>query len=469
KDQAVWPSRVNPGVNRGYQPQQLRSDGTLATFTAACGTWIYRGDQFPSEFENSAFVCEPSANLIRNQRILDQGGLLTSTNGFVEREFLTSTDERFRPVNLFEGPDGALYIVNFERGIIQHKIYMTTYLRKQVEARGLDKPLDRGRIYRVVAKGRPTGRRSTLGKASPAELVQGLASPSGWWRDTAQRLLVTRADAGVAPALTEAVTSAPDPRTRLQALWTLEGLGRVTTQLVDRALHDPHPKVRLAGLRVAEPLLLASAGPSGAPLRRQVLRSLSNGSTEVRVQAALSLGLIAWDPEVRGALQQVHDSTGSENLKAAAALGLGLLDPPKPSATPAGPALSSAEQKRFDAGKEVFSLACAACHQPHGLGQEGLAPPLVGSDWVAGPPARIVRIVLHGLRGPITVKGQVYQLEMPTLGVLTDEQIALAISYVRREWGHQYPPVEPALVKQIREATSTREEAWTVPELLRYQ
>jgi glucose/arabinose dehydrogenase/mono/diheme cytochrome c family protein len=466
---AVWPGRINPGVNRGYQPKQLRDDGTLATFTAACGTWVYRGDQFPEDYRGAAFVCEPSANLIRCERLADQGGRVTGSNALGEREFLTSTDERFRPVNLLDGPDGALYIVNFERGIIQHRIYMTTYLRKQVEARGLDKPLDHGRIYRVVHKGRSPGRRPSLSKATAAELVQELNSPSGWWRDTAQRLLIERAEKSAVPALEELAAGARDPRSRVQALWTLEGLGRVTTQAVARAIHDPHPKVRLTGLRVAEPLLRASAGPAGAGLRRMLLKVLENGSTEVRVQAALTLGTIAWDPEVRSALQQAHDMTASAWVKSAAALGLGLLDPPKQPSTPAGPPMSAEEQKRFESGKAVFNMACAACHQPHGLGQEGLAPPLVGSEWVAGPPTRLVRIVLHGLRGPITVKGQSFQLEMPTLGVLEDEQIALALSYVRREWGHNYPPVETALVKQIREATSKREDAWTVPDLLRVQ
>ena len=101
------------------------------------------------------------------------------------------------------------------------------------------------------------------------------------------------------------------------------------------------------------------------------------------------------------------------------------------------------------------------------MGQEGLAPPLAQSEWVAGSPQRLVRIVLQGLRGPIKVKGQAYELDMPALSVLTDEQIAAVLTYVRREWNHTFSAVSPAMVKQIREATTSREDAWTSADLLK--
>jgi mono/diheme cytochrome c family protein len=101
------------------------------------------------------------------------------------------------------------------------------------------------------------------------------------------------------------------------------------------------------------------------------------------------------------------------------------------------------------------------------MGQEGLAPGLVGTDWVAASPERLIRIILHGLRGPIKVKDQTYELDMPSLGVLDDEQIAAVLTYVRREWGHTYSAVTPGLVKKVREETAKREDAWTEPELLK--
>ena len=115
----------------------------------------------------------------------------------------------------------------------------------------------------------------------------------------------------------------------------------------------------------------------------------------------------------------------------------------------------------------MYEATCIACHQPHGLGQDGLAPPLVGSEWVAGSDQRLARIVLHGVRGPIKVKKQTYELDMPSLGILDDDQIAGILTYVRREWGHGFAPVDPATVKKVRDETAKREDAWTEAELLK--
>jgi glucose/arabinose dehydrogenase len=118
-------------VNRGYQKKILR-DGKLVEFTAACGPVIYRGDNFPPDFRGNAFVAEPSANLIRRNILVEKEAIVTATNAYEKAEFLASTDERFRPVNLSNGPDGALYVVDMSHGIIQHRNYITTFLRRQI-------------------------------------------------------------------------------------------------------------------------------------------------------------------------------------------------------------------------------------------------------------------------------------------------------------------------------------------------
>src|SRR5690606_8852931 len=105
----------------------------LKTVTAACGPMIYRGARFPEEFAGNAFICEPSGNLVKRVIVSPtDDGSLRARNAYPESEFVTSTDERFRPVNAYNGPDGAIYLVDFYRGIIQHRIFMTTYLMKQV-------------------------------------------------------------------------------------------------------------------------------------------------------------------------------------------------------------------------------------------------------------------------------------------------------------------------------------------------
>ena len=129
--------------------------------------------------------------------------------------------------------------------------------------------------------------------------------------------------------------------------------------------------------------------------------------------------------------------------------------------------LTTAQQNRFDAGKALYSATCAACHQPHGLGLEGVAPPLADSEWVTGPVGRLGRIAINGVRGPIRVGDRRFGLEMPALGVLDDEQLASIFTYIRREWGHAASPVDADVVKQIRTTIAGRQDAWTEAELLK--
>ena len=250
--QVTYPVRVNPGVNRGYQTGVLKEDGRLAKFTAACGPVVYRGDNFPAEFLGNAFVCEPSANLIKRNMLTEQDGIVTGQFAYPDSEFLTSTDERFRPVNAYNGPDGALYLVDMYRGLIQHRIYLTTYLRGQIESRNLQAPVNLGRIYRVVHEGKSLNRAPKMAAASSAELVKALEHPNGWVRDTAQRLLVEKRDASAASALKQLALAAKPVTTRLHAWWTLDGLGQLDVGAIRGALasgYSPGSKMASQSLR----------------------------------------------------------------------------------------------------------------------------------------------------------------------------------------------------------------------------
>ena len=120
-----------------------------------------------------------------------------------------------------------------------------------------------------------------------------------------------------------------------------------------------------------------------------------------------------------------------------------------------------------DAGRVQFEAYCAACHQPDGSGGVGGGPPLAESSWVRGPESRLIRIVLHGLRGPIEVAGETYDREMLSFGqVISDEQIASLLTYVRSRWGRIDRPVTAEQVRQIRRASADRSGYWTVEELL---
>jgi glucose/arabinose dehydrogenase/mono/diheme cytochrome c family protein len=287
EDQTCWPSHPTPGVNRGYQedttkpdgkiiPGTLRADGSLQSVTGTCGAAIYRGDLFPKEYRGNAFIPEPCGNLVKRLILSEKDGMVTARNAYEGTEFLTSTDERFRPVNAYTGPDGALYIVDMGRGVIQHKGFLTYYLVKNIQDRKLETPFNLGRIYRIVPDG-ATPQPVRLPKEA-AQIAPLLAHDNGWVRDTAQRVLIERGDATVAPAVQNFAATGATPQTRVQALWTLEGLHALTPEVLTTALHDPDEKVRAAAVRLAD-----------EKLTPELLKLADDPSAEVRLHLAFKL------------------------------------------------------------------------------------------------------------------------------------------------------------------------------------
>ncbi len=563
--QEVFPIRVTPAVTLGAL--ELRDDGRLRTYTIASGVCFYDGHQFPDDARGNVFVPESGGHLIG--RLVLPPGIAPQATRFYppEQELLASTDERFRPVNARVGPDGALYIADLYHGIIEHVIFMVPWLAKQIKERHLADGNDRGRIWRIVADGRPIDRRApNLAQASSAELVKTLAHPNGWHRLTAQRLLVERNDAGARPALSKTAKSG-NPLAQLHALWTLDGLGALDLETRHAAMDSADERVRAAAIRLCE------RDPS--PTALAALTKITNDPSQaVRLQLALTLGtfrdaqalvplaeLLAHEDHPLFRTAALTGLAGREadfltawlrdhgDQKAGAALiallaqcvleeaqparVTALLDllaqtpaerpwqrdvlleafasarPTQPFALPQGPPilaslatnsdrqvaerarramnafiwpgadaartltpgakpLTAAQQQLVEAGRETYAQICAACHQPHGGGNPGVAPPLAGSDWISGPPERLARVVLHGLFGPVEVNGQRWNLHMPGLGALdtmSDEKVAGVLSFVRRAWGNTADPLDPALVTTVRRETSGRTLPWRAEEL----
>jgi mono/diheme cytochrome c family protein/glucose/arabinose dehydrogenase len=318
EDTSVWPVRPTPGVNRGYREGTLRPDGTLAVFNSAGTPVVYRGDRLPAELRGNVFVTEPAGNLVRRMVVTDgPDGRLSAKNAYARAEFLTSTDERFRPVNLLSAADGTLYVVDMYRGIIQHLAYQSEYLKNHIRTNRLQEGIHLGRIFRVVHESTKRDARPALSAQPAAALVTLLSHPNGWRRDTAQRLLVERADRSVVPALT-AIARAPasnDVPARLHALWTLEGLDAIDVALVDEALNDPSPHVRASAVRLSERWLREA----GHPLHARVVAALDDASPVVRRQAAASVGELPEGPREL-AMGAVLEKRGDDPVAVDAAL-----------------------------------------------------------------------------------------------------------------------------------------------------
>src|SRR4051794_5119673 len=285
----VWPVRPNPGTNRAYQLGIDRDDGSLAKFTSVCAPLVYRGNRLPGELYGNVFVAEPAANVVSRIIVSDDGTTLRARKAYDRGEFLASTDERFRPVYLTNAPDGTLYIADMYRGIIEHRISVTEYLRDQIAARKLDHPTGYGRIYRVVHPFTQPDSTNPFSRATPQQLVAALAHPNGWRRDTAQRLLVERGARTVVPDLVKLATDASDWRTRLHALWTLDGLDAIDQHTVITELNDQARDVRVSAIRIAERWL---GGEVGYPIHTAVLQKLYDADWAVRQQLAASIGVL---------------------------------------------------------------------------------------------------------------------------------------------------------------------------------
>jgi mono/diheme cytochrome c family protein/glucose/arabinose dehydrogenase len=298
KEQITWPSHPTPGVNRGYEPKTLSETGALTNSTATCGAVIYRGSLFPTTHRGNAFIPEPAGNLVKRVVITEKNGMLTGANAAQGAEFWTSTDERFRPVNAYNGPDGALYVVDMYRGIIQHKSFLTHYLIANIQDRKLATPFDYGRIWRVVPdKSKP------VAVKLPEEndkLVAFLGHADGWSRDTTQRLLVERNDPSVKAAIVEMAQKGKSPLGRIHAFWTLEGMSALTPEVITAGLNDPDPKVRATAVRLA-----------GRPQLAELSKLINDATTDVQV--ALAFQLSAY-PETQDATVSLAIKAGSQPL-----------------------------------------------------------------------------------------------------------------------------------------------------------
>ena len=247
----VWPAMTTTDLQSGVGASRS-SDGTLRSFTSACGQSFFRGDRLGEDVNGDYFVCEPVGRLVRRSKVryLDSGHLELS-NLYEDSigEFITSSDGNFRPVNTYTGPDGCLYIVDMYRGVIQEKSFLTPYLKQEILKSKYDKNIGRGRIYRVKRDGFSSGKKPNLLDADPKRLVASLKHPNGWWRDMAQSIIVSRRLVKLVPSLENMVISGSDPLARLHALWTLRGLSRLENEVALAALGDADERVVSASLR----------------------------------------------------------------------------------------------------------------------------------------------------------------------------------------------------------------------------
>ncbi len=253
--------------------------------TSACSPLVYLADLFPKEFHGNTFICDPANNLIHRDQLTPKGATYTAQRVDGDCEFLASTDNWFRPVHLTLGPDGAIYIADFYREVIETPLSLPEDMKKVLPL----KTQDRGRIWRIRPEGKYQAARPTLAKADSLELVSKLAERNVWWRINAQRLLVERneEDKMLYQDLAATIEKNKYPPARIHALWTLHELDALPRATLLACLKDSEPTVRCQALRVSETYL-----GEKSEVTAQVLAMAKDDSPKVRHELAFTLGAV---------------------------------------------------------------------------------------------------------------------------------------------------------------------------------
>ncbi len=260
--------------------------------TSACSPLIHRDPYLGAEYFGNAFTCEPVHNVVHREVISDDGVTFAGHRAADEQtsEFLASSDNWFRPVQVRTAPDGSIYVVDMYRFVIEHPRWISPDRLAHLDVRAGD---DRGRIYRVVRDNQPPRDVPVLARLATPALAGAIDSPNGPLRDQVQRLLVERKDRAAVPVLAKLVREGMNAEGRMQALCTLDGLDAITSADLRRGLADPHPGVRRQAVRLSENRLGTDADVASA-----VLALVNDEEIRVRYQLALSLG--EWDDEQAG-------------------------------------------------------------------------------------------------------------------------------------------------------------------------
>lgn len=263
--------------------------------TSACGLAVYRDSLLGSEYAGNVFVCEPVHNLVHREVLTetDTGLVSGRAPSEVASEFFASTDHWFRPSQVRTGPDGALYVVDIYRFLIEHPRWIPAARLAKIDVRA---GADRGRIYRIVPKSgavlRPV---RDLRKLDAVALAEALASPNGTERDRVHLELLLRGTSASAPLLKRLAASAP-PQVRVQALSVLAGLGAMDWEILEAALRDSDPRVRIHALRLSEEWVGGASEREIAALIRSARALVADPVVAVRRQLGYTLGEVT-NPE----------------------------------------------------------------------------------------------------------------------------------------------------------------------------
>jgi len=274
-------SRIYP---IGEQETRVNHPEQAGYFSGACGITYYGGGSFPQEFDSSIFVADCVLNLIHIDILSKDGSSFKASRKRDQVEFLASKDRSFRPVNITIGPDGALYIIDMYREVIEHPEWIPDELEVNMD---LEAGKDKGRIYRITPKENRLLQKTLLSIENPQALVASFNSKNQWERTTAQRLIVTNKLKKAVPYLNEQFKNSNNSLARLHCMWSLEGLNELTISQLQQGLKDGSSDLRENALKISESRL-----NSNLFLLKDILELTKDEDEGVRMQATLTLSTL---------------------------------------------------------------------------------------------------------------------------------------------------------------------------------
>ncbi|MDF4202315.1 c-type cytochrome [Maribacter sp. SA7] len=494
-DQRVYPAFA-ASVNRGYAKGVLNSDSILVNATAACSPLVYRGGKFTAAYDENVFVCIPEGNLIKRALLTFTGDSTIAKQAWQNKEFITSTDEGFRPVSLKNGPDGGMYVVDMHRGMIGHHAYMSPYLRDRAKEKQLDTIINFGRILKVSHETATVDEIPDFNDLDANELLSLLSNNNGWVRDRAQHFLIFKELKDVIDEVKKLAYNTEKPLSQIHALYVLEGWDALTFNILAKVIQKSGSEVASHALVLSKKFVSDDNSGQAVSVFEYVIKQ---NDLSLDLYLGNSLGnWIALDEEkfLPFMMEILKRREKNATITDAVISGLSQVDSliynnitimnsfkHTPFVNKLAKSVADKKADRMNAiftkevtkedtrtsGAKMFFQICASCHGADGKGIDGLAPPLMGSEHVKNT-ERLALIVLHGLEGPVHVNGEEYNINLAMPGLIrnetiSDTDIANIISYVTNAFSDNPKRLSKERIGELRTVKSSTGMEFTEKEL----